>query len=106
MSWDVSLAIDTGVELTEVIDIGNYTSNVHTMYSEALGFPFRDLHGKNAGDVVPLLDKAVNDMTRRPQHYEQFNPPNGWGDFDSALDFLSKLLSACKKHPKCTVWIF
>lgn len=31
------------------------------------------------------------------------DPDNGWGDYKGALEYLEKLLTACKNHPRATI---
>lgn len=110
MSYDVSLhmKIDTGgPELVNycAADIGNYTSNVSRMWNEALGLPLADLDGETAGDHATRLRLAVDDMTFRVGHYQAMNPANGWGSYDGALDYLTRLRDACIAHPKAVIYI-
>ncbi|MEU0665735.1 hypothetical protein ABZ508_26615 [Streptomyces lavendulocolor] len=110
MSYDISLhlQIDTGgpepVDYCAA-DIGNYTSNVSGMWSDALGYRLTDLKGKTAGDCVADLKRAVTDMETRPDHYRAMNPCSGWGDYEGALDYLRELRDACIAHPKAEIHI-
>lgn len=110
MSYDISLymTVDTGgsqpVEIC-LADIGNYTSNVSRMWHEALGHRLADLDGRRAWNVTTDLQRAVLDMEMHPSVYRAMNPPNGWGDYDGALDYLRRLRDACIAHPKATIHI-
>lgn len=110
MSYNISLymSVDTGGSLpveVELADIGNYTSNVSGMWTEALGYRLADLKGKAARDCIPDLQRAVADMIADPGRYEAMNPPNGWGSYDGALDYLRRLRDACIAHPKASIYI-
>lgn len=110
MSYDISLylEVDTGgsepVEMCPA-DIGNYTSNVSGMWDDALGHRLADLKGKNAGDSHPRLAQAVANMLADEDRYRAMSPPNGWGDYDGALDYLTRLRDACAAHPKAQIYI-
>lgn len=110
MSYDIDLymTVDTGgstpVEIV-IAGVGNYTSNVAGMWSDALGCRLADLNKKTAGDCVPALESAVAAMTADPIKYEAMNPANGWGDYQGARDYLARLRDACSEHPKATVHI-
>lgn len=110
MSYDISLYIqvDTGgpepIEYC-VDDVGNYTSNVSRMWTDALGHRLADLKGKTAGDCTDDLKRAVADMEARPDHYRAMDPPNGWGCYEGALNYLRRLLVACLAHPKAEIHI-
>ncbi|WP_407563347.1 hypothetical protein [Streptomyces sp. 184] len=106
MSYDVYLVIDTGgPEPAAVVDVGNYTSNVSGMWEDALGYPLKNLHGWQAEDARTDLQQAVHDMETHPEAYRAMNPPNGWGDYEGALDYLRRLGDACRAHPKTTIHI-
>ncbi len=35
--------------------------------------------------------------------YEKFNPPNGWGDLESSIEFLVRIRDACLRLPHGTL---
>lgn len=109
MSYWVSLHIDTGNPngSIEVVEIGNYTSNVSPMWALALGESLKELDGRSAGESVSQLEAAVAHM-EHPNHretYESMNPKNGWGNHQSATQYLAELRDACKLHPKCIIHV-
>jgi hypothetical protein len=104
MSFSVRLAIDTGGEYNATIaDVGDPTYNMAPMFTKALGESIRELDGRTAADVVKQLEEACYDMDERPSIYEALNPPNGWGSYTGARQFLSRFLGLCRDHPKATV---
>ena len=106
MSYDIYLSIDTGGEDAAIVaEVGNYTSNCSPMWNKALGSSLRNLNGRNAGKSLPLLIKAVAHMRANPDEYMPLNPANGWGDYESATDYLDKLRRLCEEHPKTTIVI-
>ncbi|MGV9888355.1 hypothetical protein [Streptomyces sp. NPDC003395] len=110
MSYDISLHMQVDTGGPEPVDycaddIGNYTANVSGMWHDALGRRLADLNGRTAGDCITELRRAVADMENRPDHYRAMNPPNGWGNYEGALDYLRKLHDACCAHPKATIRI-
>lgn len=111
MSIDIDLSINTGHELVSVVDVGNYTHNCQPMWSHALketGSRIPHLCGFHevlAQEAFSLLQAAVNHMDD-PQNratYEAMNPPNGWGEFTSAREYLRTFMNACRDHPLCTI---
>lgn len=104
MSYDLYLEIDTGADcMTTVAYAGNYTSNVSPMWFKALGERLSAFDGRNAGESVPLLDKGIKAMVDGREEYEAMNPPNGWGRYDGALEYLRTLRACCAEHPKTTI---
>lgn len=104
MSYDIYLTIDTGGEHeATVCEVGNHTSNTRPMWDKALSGDFQDLDGKNAGESIEALTFAVVHMENNSAEYLPLNPPNGWGNYNSALKYLYKLLRACEENPKATI---
>jgi hypothetical protein len=103
MSWSVYLQIHTGVEFAEVAEVGNMTYNVHAMYVKAMGFGLREFDGKTAEDCIATLDFGIANMKADPATYEALNPPNGWGNYESALKFLELFVGLCRGHPATRV---
>ncbi|MFE4857323.1 hypothetical protein [Streptomyces sp. NPDC056670] len=111
MSYDISLRVTVdvgGPEPAEFCpaDIGNYTSNVSPLWSEALGRRLADLKDANAGDSLPALKRAVAAMEADPDKYRPMNPKNGWGDYEGALQYLRELRNACTAYPNATIHIW
>lgn len=106
MSYDLYLQIDTGsTEPATIRDIGNYTANVSGMWAEALGYPLADLHGRTAADAITDLRLAVARMAGEPDKFRAMEPPNGWGNYKGARDYLTDLLEGCVAHPKTTIYV-
>ena len=107
MSWSVWLEIDTGGEYpAEVCEVGDMTYNVSPMYFKACPIGgLRDFEKMLARRAVPHLETMIANMKAQPEVYKALNPENGWGNYDVALEFIEKLLDACKKHPKARIAI-
>lgn len=112
MSIDIDLMIDTGLEMTSVYEVGNYTHNCQPMWSHALketGSEIPHLCGFNqveASKAFPILQAAVAHMDDPANHetYEAMNPSNGWGKFKSAREYLRNFMFACRDYPKCIIY--
>lgn len=106
MSYDIRLVINTGGEHpAPVTDCRSPTYNLYDMFKLALGCPIRDLHGRVAADVIPILEGAIKSMKRTPAKFKKLNPPNGWGSYEGALESLCWLHEMCTNHPLATVEI-
>jgi hypothetical protein len=107
MSYDIWLEIDTGEAEPYVVDEpGNCTSNVSPMWKDALGRSLGDYHGAPCSEACGPLARGVERMEAEPDRYRKMNPENGWGDYEGALDFLRRLLRACRAHPNATIQIW
>lgn len=103
MSWDFHMAVPIGRD-GELVHVGhyeaNYTYNVSRMFYRALGNEgIRGLHGKSGADAEPQLNAAVAAMRADPDIYRAMNPPNGWGNYEGALELLETLASWCREVP-------
>jgi len=111
VSYDVYLEIDTGgPHRAAVTDTQSPTYNIGPMLREALGVKMQRgdgsvpcLDGMLASEALPLVRKALDVMAAEPDRFKAMNPPNGWGSYDNAVEFLRWLHDACMDHPKATV---
>jgi hypothetical protein len=58
------------------------------------------IYGK---DIVPILKKGLKDLKAKPDHYKQFNSPNGWGMYEHFVPFVEAVLEACKQYPNAYI---
>jgi len=103
MSWDFWMEADVGGK--EPVDIGfdaNYTYNVSPMFYDAFNLEegIRGLDKMLGDEAMPYLENAIIKMKENPKKYKAMNPSNGWGDYDTALELLEKLLGWCIEAPK------
>lgn len=98
MRYDVYLEIGTGASETADVYWANHTSNTAPMWRHA-GADLAELAGKTAAEIAPVLTAAIERMAADPDTYEAMNPANGWGSYESTLEFLRGLRDACRDHP-------
>jgi hypothetical protein len=63
------------------------------------------LHDSPASEAAGVLARAVERMESDPDKYKQSNPANGWGDYESALDFLRWVAKTASGHPNSVIRI-
>lgn len=56
-----------------------------------------------AYEIIPIIEKGLEDMKARPEHYKTFDSPNGWGTYVHFIPFIEQYLSACKEFPQAIV---
>ena len=111
MSFNVNVAIDTGGEsLTSIGPSMDVTYNLSPMFCLALEKHgceggLRDLDGERCETAEGVIDAALVAMKANPALFKALDPPNGWGDYDGAVEFLNKLRERCLEHPKATVLV-
>lgn len=58
---------------------------------------------KNAVDLIPYLEKGLAKLTKDIPYFKQFNPTNGWGDYEGLFKFVLSYLTACIQYPNAVV---
>lgn len=56
-----------------------------------------------ASEIVELLEKGLADLKARPEYFNKFNSPNGWGMYEHFVPFVEKYLEACKEYPDAVI---
>lgn len=64
---------------------------------------FEDSVVITASDIIPILEKGLEDLKSRPEYFKEFDSPNGWGLYIHFVPFVEKYLEACKEYPNSSV---
>ncbi len=56
-----------------------------------------------ARQLIEPLREGLAKLKADPDHFKQFNPPNGWGDYAGLVDFVEDYLRACEQYPDADV---
>jgi hypothetical protein len=56
-----------------------------------------------AEQLIEPLKQGIERLKAEPERFKQFNPSNGWGDYDGFVRWLENYLAACIEHPKADV---
>ncbi len=107
------------LDLTLMEDVysGNITHNLGNMASECglyepMWRPYKLLGLKEededdafieAKSIIPHLEKGIEELAAHPEKYKEFNPENGWGDYDGLLRVARKYLAHCQVYPDSRV---
>ena len=54
-------------------------------------------------DVVDDLENGLKELKDKPEYFEQFNSPNGWGLYKNFVPWVEKVLNACKEYPNAKI---
>lgn len=103
MSLDVYL---TANHPTTVYD-GNITHNLTAMADAAgiyqhLWRP-EELGITKAYDLIEPLQAGLERLRADPKTFKALNPPNGWGNYDGLVQFVSDYLAACIANPDADI---
>ena len=66
-------------------------------------YAFEEANPVRANEIIPIIEKGLKDMKKRPKHYEKFNSPNGWGMYHNFVPWIERYLEALKEHPESFV---
>lgn len=85
----------------------NITHNLGKMAAEAgiyeaLWRP-EEIMVTTGGQLIKLLKEGIIKMQQNPEHYKQFDAPNGWGTYDQFLPWITNYLNACIENPESTI---
>lgn len=86
---------------------GNITHNLNTMAEEAeLYWPMwqpGEIGIVQAKQLIQPLTDGLACLVSDPEHYEKFNPENGWGTYEGLVEFVHDYLEACIRFPEAKV---
>ena len=110
MSLDVELYYEKDLQEDNIVYEANITHNLNRMATQAgLYYPLWRatdvLAVKQAGELIPLLRAGIKALESNREYFEEFNPENGWGDYEILLSFARAYLVACERHPYSLVYI-
>jgi hypothetical protein len=84
----------------------NVTSNLNPMLDKANVYEAtHETNWYKAGTIIDVLAVGIADMQAHPDEYKKLNPPNGWGSYEYALNFLISLHQACVDYPNAIISI-
>lgn len=95
------MSLDFSITVKQTVYSGNMTHNVADMWREAGCYDaLYNSEGMCAETIKPFLQKALKAMVINKKGYETLNPENGWGDYQSAIEYLKEVLEACENNPE------
>lgn len=56
-----------------------------------------------AHQVIEWLNAGLGLLRSDPDYFKQFNPENGWGNYDNLVKFTEQYLDACERYPQAEV---
>lgn len=100
MSYDIDFRVKVeGID--EFVSVGdceaNTTWNVRKMIELSTGLPW--LNAQNNGfckDVIPHIERGLEELRRYPEKYKPYEAPNGWGTVNSTIEFFERIIKDWK----------
>ena len=96
-------------ETSEEVYWRNITHNLNSMAGacflyEPLWRPIEN-NWLIASDITSLLFSGLTLLKSDPERFKLLNPENGWGKYETLIDFTETTLEACKKFPNAKIRI-
>lgn len=57
-----------------------------------------------AKQLIEPLRSGLELLKSDPDRFKEFNPSNGWGDYDGLVRFVEKYLKVCEKYPDAEIY--
>lgn len=104
MSLDISLTCPC---CNNEIYSANITHNLTKMANVAglydcIWHP-ENINAKYAKDIIDPLKKGIDYMRENKTELEQYNPVNGWGNYNHLMGMAMDYLNACKRNPNALI---
>jgi len=93
----------------DVLYHANITHNLNDM-AEAAGI-YKELWRPDeipitkAKEMIEPLRLGYSRLVNNPNKFMAYNPKNGWGSYDTLVEFVAKYLAACEKYPNAHVTV-
>lgn len=87
----------------------NITHNLNTMADNAGIYRYlwrpEELEITHANQLIEPLQKGLLRLQKHREHFEQFNPSNGWGTYEGLVEFVQEYLHACVRYPEAEIYV-
>ena len=57
----------------------------------------------SASQMIPFLEKGIEELRKNPEKYRVLNSPNGYGTYDDLIKFCDSVLHWCNKYPDAVI---
>lgn len=95
MSYDLQICVKAeGVDYYLPIAYPVYddpTYNLRDMFVECMDWEYVQGNMYRCSDIIGKVERGIKELETNRAKYEKYNPPNGWGDIDSAFITLVSL---------------
>lgn len=102
MSYDITLnvkaeGIDRYFEIAEP-EHPNPTYNLGDMFRACMDWYYNQGEYYRCSDIIENIDRGINELTYNRKEYEKYNPSNGWGNINDAMDVLQSIRECIYKQ--------
>lgn len=105
MSLDVYLTANRPITVFEY----NITHNLNVMADQAGIYKYlwrpEEVGITHANQLIEPLKNGLELLKKDPERFKEFNPGNGWGDYDALVKFVELYLEACIYNPDAKIGV-
>ena len=95
MSYDLRIAVKIeGLDQYADIATPKYDSptyNLRDMFVACMDWDYKQGEYYPCKDVLPKVEKGITELRTKPNQYNRYNSPNGWGTREGAINALESL---------------
>ncbi len=84
-------------------NLGAMASKVSEDFYKALWRPEELFENPKASDIAAIVREGYNRLAADPEHYKQFDAPNGWGTYRDFLPWVGEYATALEEAPDALV---
>lgn len=98
MSYDIRFAVKVaGINEDVYAVIGqpelhSPTYNNGTIFRKSMGWDYHQSEWYKVTDIIPYIERGIQELKFNRKEYEQYEPDNGWGGIDSSLRALQSIM--------------
>lgn len=95
MSYDISISVkgegvDRYFEIAEPTH-ANPTYNLRDMFVACMDWDYTQGNIYKCLEIIGNINRGIDELRHNRSEYEKYNPKNGWGNIDNALETLESL---------------
>ena len=95
MSYDIRIRVKVeGCGKYVTVGYPEYDSptyNLRDMFVACMDWDYSQGEQYPCDFVIEKVERGIHELRTRREHYKQYNPKNGWGDIDSAIEVLESV---------------
>jgi len=104
MSYDITISVKVeGIDRYIGIATPEHdcpTYNLGDMFRACMDWDYSQGDYYKCSEIIGKIERGISELRYNRREYEQFSPPNGWGDIDGALRTLISIRKCIYEEAK------
>lgn len=103
MSYDIRLGVKVADTNDLIVAIGqpeydSPTYNLRDMFVACMDWNYTQSEWYRVEEVLPKIERGIHELKFNAKEYKKYNPPNGWGNINSALECLESIVKCISEY--------